>query len=137
MMHIAKSMIQKRPWFGYGTGGISTALPHVVPVKQRQLNPWLNYVESIYLNYWLEYGLVGLLIFLIFIGIQIRVSFQLPKEYRFLIQVVMIAFFFGGFFNSFVMSAPIAHMYSLLAAACFSALPRLKKSSTGSQPITQ
>ena len=121
MWDIAKRMIHERPWFGYGTGGIRTAMPSVIPEKNRQLNPSLDYVESIYLNFLLEFGVFGFVILLIVFAIQIRVSFQLPLVYRALMQAVLIAILSGGVFNAFLVSFPIAHFYALFSAVCFSA----------------
>lgn len=121
MWHIAKKMISERPWFGYGTGGIETALPTVVPAKDRVFNPAADYVESIYLNFLLEFGVLGLAVLLIALALQIKASFQLPHNYRCLIQAVLIAILFGGFFNAFFVAFSVAHFYALFSAACFSA----------------
>jgi O-antigen ligase len=121
MYDIAKRMIHERPWFGYGTGGIRTALPSVVPEKNRPLNPSIDYVESIYLDFLLEFGVFGFVILLIVLVVQISVSFQLPQCYRALMQAVLIALLFGGVFNAFLVSFPIAHFYALFSAVCFSA----------------
>lgn len=123
MWHIAEKMIRKRPWFGYGTGGIRTALPTVVPEKERNWsNQTINYVESIYLNFLLQFGVFGLLVLLGVLITQIRVTFQLPQTYKHLMQAVLIALLCGGMINQFMASFPIAHLYSLFAALCFSAL---------------
>lgn len=123
MLGIAKQMIAQRPWFGYGTGGIRTALPTIVPAKDRVFNPSIDYVESIYLDYLLEFGVFGLLIFLSVIAVQIKTTYQLPQEYRYLMQATLIAILFGGFFNGFLVSFPFSHFYALFSALCFSALP--------------
>ena len=120
MMSIAKQMIEKRPWLGYGTGGIRTQLPLVVSAKDRVWNPSIDHVESIYLNYWLDYGIVGLLIFLAMIIVQIKMTYRLPHFYRSLMQATLIAILFGGFFNGFLSSFPFSHFYSLFCALCFS-----------------
>ena len=120
MWNIATRMIDKKPYFGYGTGGIRTQLPLVVPAKDRVFNPSIDYVESIYLNFLLEFGAFGLGVLLIAIALQIKTTFQLPHAYRCLMQAVLIAVFFGGFFNAFFVSFPIAHMYALFSVLCFS-----------------
>ncbi len=124
MLQISKMMIEKRPWFGYGTGGIRTAMPAVVPLKDRSLllTPTIDSVESIYLNFWLKFGLFGLIIFLLTVVVQIKASFRLPVTYRHLIQAVLIATLFGGFFCSYFQSFQIKHLYALFFALCFSAL---------------
>src|SRR3990167_237839 len=121
MVDIAKRMIHERPWFGYGTGGIRTALPLVVPEKYRLFNPSIDYVESIYLNFLLEFGVVGFVVLLIVLAMQIKVSFQLPQPHRALMQAVLLAILFGGVFNAFLVSFAIAHIYALFSAVCYSA----------------
>ena len=121
MLNIAKIMIQKSPWFGYGTGGIATAMQTVVPLQDRQFAPTEDGVESIYLNMLLDYGIVGFVFFLFFLATQIKISFQLPQPYRYLSHVVLIATLLGGFFSSFFNTFSIYHLYALLVALCFSA----------------
>ncbi len=119
MWGIAKRMIRERPWFGYGSGGIRAALPAVVPPKYRKYNPSIDYVESIYLNFLLEFGVVGLTVFLIAMVMQIKATFQLPLEYKCLMQSVLIAVLFGGLINSFFVAFSIPHFYSLFSVICF------------------
>jgi len=121
MLSIAKKMISERPWFGYGTGGIETALPSVVPAKDRVFNPSVDFVESVYLNFLLEFGLFGFVVLLIALALQIKATFQLPHNYRCLMQAMLICIFFGGIFNAFFVSFSPAHFYSIFAALCFSA----------------
>lgn len=120
MYHVAKKMIRERPWFGYGTGGIQTALPTIIPAKDRIFNPHMDFVESIYLNFLLEFGIVGLIILFIAIAMQIKTTFELPHQYRCLMQFVLIVVLFGGIFNSFFVSFVVAHFYALFSALCFS-----------------
>ena len=123
MWHIAKKMIKERPWFGYGTGGIQTALQTVVPANERVFNPSIDYVESIYLNFLLQFGVFGLAVLFIALSMQIKTTLALPHGYRCLMQAVLIAVLFGGLFNGFFVSFPISHFYALFSALCFSALP--------------
>lgn len=120
MLHIAKKMIAKHPWFGYGAGGIRAPTQQMIPAQERVFNPSMDYVESIYINFLLEFGVAGLLVFLGAMVMQIRETFKLPHEYRCFMQVVLMAFLFGGLFNMFFFSFPITHLYSLFAAVCFS-----------------
>ena len=126
MYHIARKMIKERPWFGYGTGGIRTALPTVVPANERIFNRAIDHVESIYLNFLLQFGVFGFAVLLAAIGLQIKTSFWLPSPYRHLMQAVLIAVFFGGILNCFFVSFTISHYYALFSALCFSALPAEK-----------
>jgi O-antigen ligase len=120
MYHVAEKMIRHRPWFGYGTGGIQTAVPAIIPPNERIFNPKIDFVESIYLNFLLEFGFFGLIVLFIAIAMQIKTTFELPHQYRCLMQFVLIAVLFGGIFNSFFVSFAVAHLYALFSALCFS-----------------
>lgn len=123
MLNIAKMLIIKRPWFGYGTGGIETAIKEFVPPQDRTLEiPNISSVESIYLNFWLEFGLFGLIVFLAMTAVQIKASFHLPQPYRYLMHVVLISTLFGGLFCSFFNNITIKHVYALFVVLCLSAL---------------
>ena len=122
MIDIAHQMMTERPWFGYGTGGIRTALPQVVSQQDRVFNPLLDYVESIYVNMVLQFGVVGLCVLFLMAMLQWIVSFRLPEQYRILIQSVLMMIFIGGVANGFLVSFPITHIYALFSALCFSAL---------------
>lgn len=126
MYHIAEKMIQARPWFGYGTGGIRTALPTVIPANERVFNPSIDYVESIYLNFLLQFGVFGFAILLVALGMQIQSSFLLPSSYRHLMQAVLISVLIGGVFNCYFVSFTISHYYALFSALCFSTFPTRK-----------
>jgi O-antigen ligase len=131
MITVAKIMIRQRPWFGYGTGGIRTAMQTVVPMKDRilLLTPTIDSVESIYLNFWLKFGLFGLSVFLLATIAQIKASFQLPQTYRHLIQAVLLTTLTGGFVCSYFQSFQIKHLFGLFFALCFSALASRKEKS--------
>ncbi|GEM_PF-4414038 len=122
MYHIADKMIKARPWFGYGTGGIRTAMQKMIPENERVFNPSMDYVESIYLNFLLQFGVFGLAVLFIALGMQIKTTFALPHAYRCLMQAVLMAVLFGGLFNGFLVSFPISHFYALFSALCFSSL---------------
>ena len=122
MLSIARDMVRVRPWFGYGTGGIHAQFDTVVPLHDRVFNTSSNYIESIYLNFLLEFGFFGLTVLLIAFIMQVKATFQLPHSYRCLMQAVLIAVLVGGIFNQFFVSFGIVHPYSLLAVLCFSAL---------------
>ncbi|MCX7121410.1 MAG: O-antigen ligase family protein [Gammaproteobacteria bacterium] len=122
LWHISKVMIKERPWFGYGTGGIQTQLPIIIPAKDRLYNPSVDYVESIYLNFLLEFGVAGLIVLIIAFYMQIKTTLQLPRQYRCLMQATLIALLFGGLFNGFLHSFSVSHFYALISVVCFSSL---------------
>lgn len=124
MWDVAKKMIGARPWFGYGTGGIQTAMQKMIPENEHTFIPKINYVESIYLNFLLEFGVFGFVVLIVMLAIQIRATFQLPPNERHLMQAVLIAVLFGGLFNSFFVSFTVVHLYALFSALFFSALAK-------------
>lgn len=128
MYVIAKKMILQHPWFGYGTGGIRTALQKIIPPNERIFNPKIDYVESIYLNFLLEFGVFGLIILIGVLLTQILITFKLPRDEKHIMQAFLIAILIGGVFNSFFVSYTISHFYSLFSVLCFSALPMKKLS---------
>ena len=122
MVGIAQKMISERPWLGYGTGGIRTALPTVISPDAYIFNSALDYVESIYLNTLLQFGIIGLFVLFLAMLMQIAATFRLPEQYRILGQAVLIVIFVGGIANGFLISFPETHLYAIFSAVCFSAL---------------
>ncbi|OGO92700.1 MAG: hypothetical protein A3F10_03470 [Coxiella sp. RIFCSPHIGHO2_12_FULL_42_15] len=126
MWHNAILLIKGRPLTGYGTGGIRTAMTKNLSPEDIKKTQLLDYVENTILNFILEFGFLGLIIFLSAITIQIVACFYLPHEYKHLMLVFLMLFLMGGLANSFFVSFCEAHLYSLLAAVCFSAYPLRK-----------
>lgn len=122
MWHDAMLLIKKRPWFGYGTGNISTAMKQNLPPAMIKLTGPIDYVEYSYLNFMLEFGVFGLFTFLGVIITQIIISFRLPTEYKYTMQAFLIAYLAGSLANSFFVSFCEVHLYAIFSAVCFSAL---------------
>lgn len=116
------SMIKERPWLGYGTGGIRTGMSQILPPDAIKRTGLMDLVENTILNIILEFGFLGLLIFVPCILVQMMSCFYLPREYKHMMLFFLIAFLVGGLVNSFFNSFGIAHLYSLFAAVCFGSL---------------
>jgi O-antigen ligase len=125
MLHNARTLIKKHPWIGYGTGGIRIPMQQNLTPNEINLTRPLDYVENSMLNFWLEFGIFGLIIFLVVIGWQVKLSFSLPGAYKHIMQAFLLAYIAGSMVNSFFVSFCETHLYSLLTVACFSALVRI------------
>ena len=117
MWHDAVLLIKKRPWFGYGTGNISTAMKQNLPPAMINLTGSIDYVEYSYLNFMLEFGVFGLFIFLGVIITQIIMTFRLPTEYKYTMQAFLIAYLAGSLANSFFVSFCEVHLYAIFSVS--------------------
>lgn len=75
LWEITWKAIKKKLWFGHGTGTSSTALPEYVMIKKAGIDTMLevNHSHNQFLAYWLENGLLGLVLFLVaffYLGIR-------------------------------------------------------------------
>jgi len=122
MWEDAMILIKKHPWTGYGTGGIHTAMQENLSIKQINKTGPIDYVEYSYLNFLLQFGVFGLIIFLGVVATQIVISFRLPREYKYMMQAFLIAYLTGSLFNSFFVSYCEVHLYAIFSALCFSTL---------------
>lgn len=134
MWHNATTMIKHRPWFGYGTGSIHTAMQQTLTPQQIKITGLQNYVEYSFLNFTLQFGFVGLFIFVSVVISQIIVSFFLPFESRVIMQGFLLAFLVGSCANSFFTSFCETHLYSLFCAIYFSTLRFGERTKSSNSP---
>jgi O-antigen ligase len=97
-------MIRARPWFGYGTGGFSEAYRHQVAGQEGWQGQPVDDCHNQFLRIVAEQGLVGLAVFLLFLGSFFRQSVNMP--YRLLGLGVLLAWcatsLFSAHFSTFV-----------------------------------
>jgi O-antigen ligase len=122
MWETATTLIKKHPWIGYGTGGIRTPMQQHLNDKQIKRTALIDYVEYSFLNFILEFGILGFSIFIFAIALQLITSFYLPTEYRVIAQAFLLAYLVGSLANSFFVSFCETHLYSIFSVICFSAL---------------
>jgi O-antigen ligase len=107
-------IIKKNPLFGVGTGGFPAAYQAQVaadPGLKVTPNP-----HNQYLLMWAEIGLVGLILFLYFLGSAWRLSMRLPFDDRCMIQGLVLLFSMGSLFNSLLLDAGEGRFYCTLLA---------------------
>lgn len=114
----ALKLIQQKPILGYGTGSMPTAYA-TIPNTVYNHSVVINDSTSIYLNIALQFGIVGLIFFLIMTYVQWRESFTRPDDLKFLIQTLMISILLGGLANSWLTDFVSAHLYAMFMAIGF------------------
>ncbi len=130
-------LLLERPLFGFGTGAIKYAF-QTLPKMDTDKSGIVDYVETGYLNIALEFGLIGLALFLLFFYLQWRYSSQLNPNIKTIIQVFLIGYLIGAIANPFFLSFCEVHLYSILAALAFSGLPlRQQALAKTDQPATE
>lgn len=115
-------LIKQKPWLGYGTGGVEKALL-TLPKEQQALSGIQPYVEIAYLNILLEFGILGFIIFCLFILCQWIYSGQLSYKNKFYLRAFLLSFLIGAIGNPFLISHGESYLYSVILATFFSALP--------------
>ena len=116
----ALTLFKERPIIGYGTGSIKAAYA-TLPKNKTAQTGIVDNTSNEYLNIAVQFGSIGLLLFLTVLFIQWRYSFFLPKEYRLIAQTVLIAVFVGNFANSWLMDFTQGHYYGLMTTLAFGA----------------
>lgn len=115
----AIKLIEKRPIVGYGTGSIRAAYATLPPEDTAQTGIVDN-TSNEYLNVAVQFGGIGLLLFISFLVLQWRYSFLLADECGLLIQTLLIALCVGNLANSWLMDFTQGHYYALITALAFS-----------------
>ncbi len=77
---------------------------------------WPAHPHDEYINILLQTGIVGLITYLLWIGLQIHVSFSLPKLEKNLLQGLILGFGLLGFCNASLMVNPAGACYLLFLA---------------------
>jgi len=122
-MKNAVILIKKHPIIGYGTAGIKAAYA-TLPEKDTAQTGVVGNTSNEYLNIMLQFGAVGLLIFLAMLYAQWRYSFLLPKDLKFIFQTTLLAICIGNLANSWLMDFTQVHFYAIFIAITFAALPK-------------
>ena len=113
-------LIKQRPLFGYGTGGFGTAYSRLSPeeIHASGMQRWSS--ENTYINFTVQFGLIGLLFLSAFMIYLWRCSYSMDVKHRIIFQAFLLAFLFGGLTTAFFTSSFSKHMLSLMIAACCS-----------------
>ena len=87
--------ILMKPIFGYGIG----SMPDVYKEYGGRLNKQVSQPHQQYLFWWVEFGLVGLLIMLGFFITLIKDSFKINREAQYALRSIIAVLFVVGLFN--------------------------------------
>lgn len=116
----ALNLIRERPILGYGTGSIPTAYAmRPNPIKGNDYV--IHDSTSLYLNLALQFGVVGLIYFLLMIWVQWTHSASLSPNLNYLVKLTLLAILTGGWMNSWLTDFMQAHYYAMMMALCFGA----------------
>jgi O-antigen ligase len=111
---VAGQLIAEKPLFGHGTGSFQAAQQHSGRQTKIKLtdNP---HNEFLFLT--VQFGLVGLALFITVCGCQLREGIRLPRGERFLLQGVVGALLAGSLMNSLLFDSQQGHFYLFMSAA--------------------
>ncbi len=109
-------LIKHNVIFGLGTGSFAEANRRVGGIPG-----WTGHLvtpHSDYLHILVQFGLVGLVIFLYFYYWQWRISFNLGRE-RQIAQALIFSFMLASLFNTFIYASVTGHFYVLFTSLFF------------------
>ncbi len=110
-------MIAERPWFGFGTGSFGKEYKdHFEALAQGCPNCLTKDPHNQYLFILTENGIVGLLVFLLFLGVSFRQSRQ-PGPYTGILQGVLCVWCLTSLFSSHFRTFPESHVFWLFWGA--------------------
>ncbi|MBE0583417.1 MAG: O-antigen ligase family protein [Desulfofustis sp.] len=117
---VSGSLIAEKPIFGHGTGAFLAAQQQSSRHASIKLtdNP---HNEFLFLT--VQFGLVGLALFIAVCFCQLREGSFLPMEKRFLLQGVVGALLAGSLMNSLLFDSQQGHFYLFMSAALLAGSP--------------
>lgn len=118
----AATLYKQKPLIGHGTGSYATAYAKLPPEKTKATGIMINCYNA-YLNTAVELGIPGIVLLLLMFFMQWRYSFQLPKELRYITQILLIGIMFGCLANPWLEDTTELHLYVIFIAISFAALP--------------
>lgn len=117
----AIKLIKDKPIIGYGTASIQDAFA-TLPKEVTRETGIVGNASNEYLNIAIQFGIIGLLLFLGMLLLQWRYSFFLPKEQKILIQSLLIALSIGNLANSWLTDFTQGYCYALMMMLSFATL---------------
>ncbi|HBC71838.1 MAG TPA: hypothetical protein DCZ38_03560 [Coxiellaceae bacterium] len=112
-------LIKKHPMFGAGTGSFAKEYAAIEPTPSVLANNPHN--EYAYIT--VQFGILGLVIILLFFGVPIWYSQYLPEEQKYLARGVILGIMLGSLANSWLLDVTSGHLYAYFIALAFAALP--------------
>ena len=116
----AYKVFMKNPWVGQGVAGFMTCFDEEKPMPERD-RPLLEPHSQ----YWLiasEFGLIGLGLWVLFIGSLLRTSLQLTPNLRNISLAMLLSFCVGNLSDSLFFYSGSGYFFILFIALCFGEL---------------
>jgi O-antigen ligase len=112
-------LIAEKPLIGYGTGSFSKEYQRIAHgEKITTHNPHNEFLMII-----IQLGLLGLLVYLGFLGSQYYCAKALPNPEKWLAQGILLCLLITSCFNTPFLDHTEGHWFATVIALCFSALP--------------
>ena len=107
-------LVGEKPLFGHGAGSFETA--HNRAIKNSRITPTDN-PHNEFLFIATQFGLVGLALFLLMIGLQLQEAKMIGVRDRHLLHGVLLALLAGSLMNSLLFDSQQGHFYLFMSGA--------------------
>lgn len=111
---ISIQLIKAKPLFGHGTGSYEAA--HGRAIQKSRITPTDN-PHNEYLFLGVQFGLIGLALFILVIVLQLQEAKSIAKKDRQLLHGVLLALLAGSLMNSLLFDSQQGHFYLFMSAA--------------------
>lgn len=113
-------LIAQYPLLGVGTAGIPNAIHSHLTAAQIKESGSIIFTECSIINFWLQFGVWGIIVFVGFFYCLWYYSGALDRFYQAILRGFLLLFLSGSLINAFIMSFPIMHLFSILIAVLIS-----------------
>ena len=110
---VSLQLVSEKPFFGHGAGSFETAHNRA---KSSRITPTDN-PHNEYLFIATQFGLVGLALFLLMIGLQLQEAKGIGSRDRQLLHGVLLALLAGSLMNSLLFDSQQGHFYLFMSGA--------------------
>jgi O-antigen ligase len=114
------ALVKQKPWLGFGTGGFKTA--YTAYAKEHNQDTTSN-PHSEFFNILVQWGLLGFMVFLIFMWTLFKSSLLLPVKEKFIAQGILFGILVGCTANSLIMDFTSGYFFVTFIAILLAALP--------------
>lgn len=114
------NVIKKHPIFGTGTGSFTHEYATV------EATSLISNPHNEYMYITVQFGVLGLVILLLFFGVPVWYSRLLPEDLKYTARGVVLGVMLGCFANSWLLDTTEGHFYAYFIVLAFAALPLTK-----------